>query len=126
MKNELIIKKCLKCGALFEVINDCKCDECQIKCCEEPVIELIPNSIDASFEKHIPTYEIINDEIYVKVNHVMEDDHFIMWIALVNEKVTEKVKLLVNEPAECKFKYIKGSKLYAYCNKHGLWTCDVK
>ena len=114
MKNELIIKKCLKCGALFEVINDCKCDECQIKCCEEPVIELIPNSIDASFEKHVPTYEIINDEIYVKVNHVMEDDHFIMWIALVNE------------PAECKFKYIKGSKLYAYCNKHGLWTCDVK
>ena len=67
-----------------------------------------------------------NNEIYVKVNHVMEDDHFIMWIALVNEKVTEKVKLLVNEPAECKFKYIKGSKLYAYCNKHGLWTCDVK
>lgn len=126
MKNELIIKKCLKCGALFEVINDCKCDECQIKCCEEPVIELIPNSIDASFEKHVPTYEIINDEIYVKVNHAMEDDHFIMWIALVNEKVTEKVKLLVNEPAECKFKYIKGSKLYAYCNKHGLWTCDVK
>ncbi len=56
----------------------------------------------------------------------MEDDHFIMWIALVNEKVTEKVKLLVNEPAECKFKYIKGSKLYAYCNKHSLWTCDVK
>ena len=106
MKNELIIKKCLKCGALFEVINDCKCDECQIKCCEEPVI--------------------INDEIYVKVNHVMEDDHFIMWIALVNEKVNDKVKLLVNEPAECKFKYIKGSKLYAYCNKHGLWTCDVK
>lgn len=112
--------------ALFEVINDCKCDECQIKCCKEPVIKLIPNSIDASFEKHVPTYEIINDEIYVKVNHVMEADHFIMWIALVNEKVTEKVKLLVNEPAECKFKYIKGSKLYAYCNKHGLWTCDVK
>lgn len=126
MKNELIIKKCLKCDALFETINDCKCEECQIKCCEEPVIELIPNSIDASFEKHVPIYEVINDEIYVKVNHVMEDDHFIMWIALVTEKVTEKVKLLINEPAECKFKYIKGSKLYAYCNKHGLWTCNVK
>ncbi len=28
--------------------------------------------------------------------------------------------------AECKFKYIKGSKLYAYCNKHGLWSCDVE
>ena len=33
MKNELIIKKCLKCGALVEVINDCNCNECGITCC---------------------------------------------------------------------------------------------
>ena len=37
-----------------------------------------------------------------------------------------KVRLLPEQNAECKFKYIKGSKLYAYCNKHGLWSCDVE
>lgn len=126
MKNELIIKKCLKCGALVEVINDCTCDECGITCCGEPMIKLISNSVDASFEKHIPTFEHRKDEIYVKVNHVMEKEHFIEWIALVNDKDIYKVKLLPEQNAECKFKYIKGTKLYAYCNKHGLWSCDVE
>lgn len=72
MKNELIIKKCLKCGALVEVINDCNCSECGITCCGEPMVKLISNSVDASFEKHIPTFEHRGDEILVKVNHVME------------------------------------------------------
>ena len=94
--------------------------------CDNPKKSLCKNCYSCYSNCPHDVYEIINDEIYVKVNHVMEGDHFIMWIALVNEKVNDKVKLLVNEPAECKFKYIKGSKLYAYCNKHGLWTCDVK
>ena len=71
MKNELIIKKCQKCGALVEVINDCNCNECGIACCGEPMIKLIPNSVDASFEKHNPP---------------LEKEHFIEWIALVNDK----------------------------------------
>ena len=126
MKNELIIKKCQKCGALVEVINDYNCSDCGISCCGKTMEKLIPNSVDASFEKHIPTFEHINDEIFVKVNHVMEKEHFIEWIALVNDKDICKVKLLQEQNAECKFKYIKGSKLYAYCNKHGLWSCDVE
>ncbi len=126
MKNELLIKKCQKCGALVEVINDCNCNECGITCCGETMVKLISNSVDASLEKHIPTFKLIGDEILVKVNHVMEKEHFIEWIALVNDKDICKVKLLQNQNAECKFKYIKGSRLYAYCNKHGLWSCDVE
>lgn len=126
MKNELIIKKCLKCDALIEVINDCNCSDCGITCCGKPMVTLTSNSVDASFEKHIPTFEHRGDEILVKVNHVMENEHFIEWIALVNDKDIYKVKLLPEQSAECKFKYIKGSKLYAYCNKHGLWSCDVE
>lgn len=126
MKNELIIKKCQKCGALVEVINDCNCGDCGITCCGETMVKLISNSVDASLEKHIPTFELRGNEILVKVNHVMEKEHFIEWIALVNDKDIYKVKLVPNQNAECKFKYIKGSKLYAYCNKHGLWSCDVE
>ena len=99
MKNELIIKKCQKCGALIEVINDCNCKDCGIICCEKPMIKLISNSVDASFEKHIPTFEHIGDEILVKVNHVMEKEHFIEWIALVNDNDICKVKLLPEQNA---------------------------
>ena len=126
MKKELIIKKCLKCGSLIEIINDCNCEECGIMCCGEKMMEIKPNTIDASFEKHVPTYEKVEDEIFVKVNHVMEKEHYIEWIAMVTDTSVYKVKLYPEQNAECRFKYIPNSKLYAYCNKHGLWSNDVK
>ncbi len=126
MKKELVIKKCLKCGALIEIINDCNCEECGIMCCGEKMMEIKPNSIDASFEKHVPTYEKVEDEIFVKVNHVMEKEHYIEWIAMVTDTSVYKVKLCPEQNAECRFKYIPNSKLYAYCNKHGLWSNDIK
>ena len=126
MKKELVIKKCLKCGALIEIINDCNCEECGIMCCGEKMMEIKPNTIDASFEKHVPTYEKVEDEILVKVNHVMEKEHYIEWIAMVTDTSVYKVKLCPEQNAECRFKYIPNSKLYSYCNKHGLWSNDTK
>ena len=126
MNNELIVKKCKSCGALVKVLKDCECDNCGIKCCGEEMKVLIPNSVDASAEKHIPTYTKVEDEIFVKVNHPMEKDHYIEWIMLVKENITCAVSLYPEQAAECRFKYIPGSTIYAYCNKHGLWMKDVK
>ena len=33
-------KQCLKCGALVEVIKDCTCKDCGIRCCGEPMVEV--------------------------------------------------------------------------------------
>ena len=76
MKNELIVKKCNHCGALVKVIKDCNCNGCGIVCCDEPMQVMVPNSVDAAVEKHIPTYEVSGDEIIVKVNHVMDKEHY--------------------------------------------------
>lgn len=35
MKEELDIRECKKCGAVVQVIKDCTCDDCGIKCCGE-------------------------------------------------------------------------------------------
>ncbi len=126
MKKELVIKKCTKCGAMVKVIEDCNCPECGIKCCGEEMVKLIPNSVDAAVEKHVPTYERVEDEIFVKVNHVMEKEHFIEWISLVTENKEETITLYPEQNAEVRFKYIPGSTIYAYCNKHGLWKKDVE
>ena len=126
MKNELIIKKCSNCGAIVKVIEDCKCNNCGIKCCGEEMKIMIPNSVDAAVEKHIPTYEVTGNEIVVKVNHVMEKEHYIEWISLVKENKEYTVKFYANQNAETKFPYEKGATLYAYCNKHGLWKKDVE
>ena len=126
MKNELIIKKCKSCGAMVRVIEVCTCENCGISCCGESMDVLVPNSVDAAVEKHVPTFEKIEDEIFVKVNHVMEKEHFIEWISLVADNKEYFVKLYPEQNAECRFPYIPGSVLYAYCNKHGLWKKDVE
>ena len=126
MKNELEIKRCNKCGAIVKVIKDCNCDGCGIICCEEPMQVVVPNSVDAAVEKHVPTYEVVGDEIAVKVNHVMEKEHYIEWISLVKENKEYTVTLYPEQNAECRFPYLKGATLYAYCNKHGLWKTEVK
>ena len=126
MNNELIIKKCKSCGATVKVINDCNCNGCGIVCCGEPMEKLVPNSVDAAVEKHVPTYEKVGDEIIVTVNHVMEEEHFIEWVCMVEENKEITVEFKPGEKAETKFHYAKGAMLYAYCNKHGLWKKEVE
>ena len=126
MKNELVIKRCKSCGAMVKVLKDCTCENCGIKCCGEEMEILVPNSVEASLEKHIPTYEKVEDEIFVKVNHPMEKEHYIEWVALVKDNKEYVVNLYPEQNAECRFKYIPGSTIYAYCNKHGLWKKDVE
>ena len=125
MKNELVIKRCKSCGAMVKVLKDCTCENCGIKCCGEEMEILVPNSVDAAVEKHVPTYEKVEDEIFVKVNHVMEKEHYIEWVALVKDNKEYVINLYPEQNAECRFKYIPGSTIYAYCNKHRLWKKDV-
>ena len=126
MSKELVIKKCIKCGAMVQVLEDCTCDNCGIKCCNEQMQTLKPNSVDAAIEKHVPVYEIKDNKIFVTVNHVMEEDHYIEWISIVSDKkiVTTYFKPGEEPVAHCK--YIPGSTIYAYCNKHLLWKKEVK
>ena len=120
---ELIIKKCPACGALIKVIKDCNC--CGIMCCDKKMISLKPNSTDAAFEKHIPEYEIINNKLVVTVNHVMEDNHYIEWIALITNKKEEYHYFDPKEKATCEFDIVEEGTIYSYCNTHGLWKKDI-
>ena len=122
-----IIKKCNKCNAMVQVLKDCICTECGIECCDEPMQELIPNSVDAAFEKHLPNYEIKNNMIEVTVNHVMEEEHYIEWIAIYYEDGSHYTKILKpGSSAKAVFEYKENATLYAYCNKHGLWETKIK
>lgn len=125
MKN-ISFYKCLICGNIIEVIDG---DINNITCCSKPMEKLIANSVDASLEKHVPSYEKVEDEIVVKVGeieHPMEKDHYIMWIALVSENRITKVKLYPEQATTTRLPYIPKSTIYAYCNKHGLWKKDVE
>ena len=125
MSKELMIKKCFKCGAVIKVLDDCHC-ACGFQCCGEEMKTLVPNSVDAAVEKHVPTYEVKDGKIFVRVNHVMEENHYIEWISIVFDKkeVTTYFKPGDEPVAHCK--YVPGSTIYAYCNTHGLWKKEVE
>ncbi len=121
---KLKLKKCTSCGTVIRILEDYKCND-EIICCNTKMEDLSSNNVDASFEKHVPTYEIKNDYLEVKVNHVMEEDHYIEWICLVNDKEEKYVYLNPFEDAIATFESTTGT-LYAYCNKHGLWENEIK
>ena len=122
MAREFVLKRCNKCGELVKVLKD----NCIITCCGEEMQTLTPNSVDAAVEKHVPQYKLEGEKIVVTVNHVMEEEHYIEWIAMVTDE-KECIKYLKpGKDAEVKFCYKPGAMLYAYCNKHGLWEAEVK
>ena len=115
---EYVVRKCMKCGALVRVLEDCTCDGCGIK--------LEPNSTDGVVEKHLPSYVEEDGKVYVTVNHVMEEDHYIEWISFVYDDIEITTYLTPGKKAVAHGKYVKGMKIYVYCNKHGLWSVVVE
>lgn len=125
-KENTVFYKCPICGNIIGLIEG---DSNHITCCGQKMKMLIANTEDAATEKHVPVYEKQNNEIMVKVGeveHPMDEEHFIMWIAQVSENQTTRIRLHPNNGATVKFKYIPGATIYAYCNKHGLWKTEVK
>ena len=126
MKENVRFYKCKNCGNVIGLIHG---NSENIRCCGEEMELLHANSTDAATEKHVPVYEVDGNEIVVRVGeveHPMEEEHYIMWIAQVSENRTERVRLHPGQATETRFPYIKGSVIYGYCNKHGLWKKEVE
>jgi len=82
---------------------------------------LSANSVDASFEKHAPQFQRVEDKVEVFVNHVMDEDHYIEWI-LVDYGTKQIIKYF--KPGDTPKVIVDAGdmKAYSYCNKHGLWV----
>lgn len=125
MKENTKFYVCPICGNVIGLIDG---DMSHVTCCGKPMLLLEANTVDAAQEKHVPVYEKVEDEIVVRVGeieHPMEKEHFITWIAQVTENVTTRIRLYPEQDTTVRFKYIPGATIYAYCNKHGLWSKKV-
>ena len=126
MKDKIKFYKCPICGNIIEVVNG---DVSRVKCCGSELVELTANTEDAALEKHVPVYEIENDEMIVKVGsviHPMEEKHYITFIALVTEDKLMRIDLKPGDEPIVKLPYIKDAVIYEYCNLHGLWKNNVE
>ena len=117
---------CPICGNVVELIGN---KHGVLVCCGKPMEELTANTSDGAKEKHVPVIEKKENDIIVKVGstfHPMDVDHSIKWISLVQDRKITRIDLQPGESPEVTFPYIKGSTVYAYCDKHGLWTSEVE
>ena len=116
--------KCNHCGNIIEKIED---KGVPVVCCGEKMEELIPGTVDAAVEKHVPQYSVEGNLVKVavgSVEHPMIPEHFIQWVSLQTKQGTQLKKLSPGETPEGVFALAEGDSVeavYAYCNLHGLW-----
>lgn len=117
--------KCEHCGNIVAAVKESKVS---VMCCGQKMTQMIPNTQEASTEKHIPVYEVKGDKIYVtvgSVEHPMVEEHFIEWISVQTKFGNQRKVLLPGQKPEVTFYFEEGDEIeavYAYCNLHGLWV----
>ena len=120
--------KCNHCGNVIEKVVDSKVP---VVCCGEKMQELIPNTVDASGEKHVPVVTRLDDcRIKVEVGsvaHPMTPEHHISFIYVETENGGQLKKLSPGSAPEVKFQLgdEKAVAVFAYCNLHGLWMTEL-
>ena len=116
---------CEICGNVIELLYG---EPIHIKCCDQHMTLLEPNTVDASVEKHVPFYKVDGNKVTVQIGedlHPMDNDHYIMWIAIVKNNKITRINLKPHEKPIVTFNYEKGSTVYSYCNKHRLWKTEI-
>ncbi len=115
---------CKTCGNIITKMKD---TSAPVMCCGKTMEELIPGSVDASKEKHIPIYTLDGNKVFVMVGeteHPMAEEHFIEWIAVETDSGIQTKYLSPGQSPAASFGISSQDRLvavYAYCNLHGLW-----
>lgn len=120
---------CKHCG---NIITHMKDSGVRVVCCGEEMEALTVNTVDASYEKHIPAVKTEGNKIVVRIgseDHPMVPEHYIEWVCLQTKTGLQLEYLQPGEEPAVDFLTLEagdGIAVYAYCNLHGLWKSDVK
>ena len=109
---------CPVCGNVIQTTG-----EAVISCCG---ITLPPLEAESPDQDHEFKIETVEDEYFVTINHPMTKDHYISFIAAISDQGVQMVKLYPEGEAQARFKINRVRKLYAYCNRHGLFEVNRK
>lgn len=119
---------CRHCGNLITKLNDLNVN---VVCCGEAMELLTANTVDASFEKHVPIIEQDENGVTVRVgsiDHPMLPEHYIMWVFLEMTAGGAFKYLKPGDEPVATFNLTNETvvNVYSYCNLHGLWVSENK
>jgi transcriptional regulator with XRE-family HTH domain/desulfoferrodoxin (superoxide reductase-like protein) len=104
---------CPDCGGILTSTG-----EAEISCCGRKLNAL---KAEKGNENHMMNIQKVEDDYYVTVDHEMSKEHYISFVAYVGYDRVLLVRLYPQQNAEVRFPQMQGSKIFAYCNRHGLW-----
>lgn len=118
---------CEHCGNIIGVIHDAGVP---MMCCGQKMTQLVPGTVEASVEKHLPVVTVNGDKVKVEIGsvaHPMAEEHSILWVYLQTDKGGQRKNLAVGEAPSVEFALCneKPVAVYAYCNIHGLWKTEI-
>lgn len=127
MKKEIKFYLCRHCGNLIVKVKDAGVP---VVCCGEKMGELVPNTVEASKEKHLPVVRTEGGKLIVEVGavaHPMLAEHSIQWIYVQTEAGGQLKYLAPGDEPKASFALAddKAVAVYAYCNVHGLWKTEL-
>ena len=118
------IYRCTHCGNIAVLLHDAGVP---LVCCGQKMEALIPGSVDAAQEKHVPAVTRTGSTVEVtvgSVEHPMLAEHWIEWILLETDKGFAVKHLTPDAAPAATFALAEGETaktVYAYCNLHSLW-----
>ncbi|MDD4689545.1 MAG: desulfoferrodoxin family protein [Eubacteriales bacterium] len=119
---------CKQCGNIIGLINN---SGVPLVCCGEEMTELVPNTIDAAVEKHLPVIKVDGNKVIVEIGstpHPMTQEHYIMWVYIDTKKGGQRKELEPGDKPYVEFALTDDDTLesaFAYCNIHGLWKSSL-
>ena len=119
---------CAHCGNIVAYVKNAGVP---VMCCGEKMQELVPGTVDASVEKHLPVITVEGSTVTVRVGsveHPMAAEHYIEWIALETKEGNQRKALVPGAKPQAVFALADGDSAvaaYAYCNLHSLWKAEV-
>ena len=93
-----------------------------VSCCGVVLPPLEAEEPDGS---HAILAEPVEDEWFVSIGHPMTKEHYISFLAWVSTDRLELVKLYPEGPAAARLRCRGMGRLYAYCNRHGLFSIKI-
>lgn len=117
------IFKCRKCG---QIVIDVVDTNVPLVCCGEEMMEVIPGTVDAAQEKHVPVVEKNGANIHVKVGeveHPSTEEHYIRCIGIFTKKGMARQVLNPGDKPEADFALVDGDEFveaFADCNLHSV------
>lgn len=115
---------CEHCGNIIAKVKD---RGVPVMCCGQKMTELVPGTVDASHEKHVPVWRVEDGVVTVDVGaveHPMQEAHHIEWVSLQTRQGNQRKQLLPGGKPVVRFAICEDDEVeavYAYCNLHGLW-----